>query len=106
MIRRDGNSKVRTYVRYETERKGFWLKTSLSKNLCKRSHDIGALRGGKLSANGCYFLVVEGKGGGGWSLRRRRRAGDDEEEGEARDVSGARGSGGGGEAIESGAEKE
>lgn len=65
MIRRDGNSKVRTYVRYETERKGFWLKTSLSKNLCKRSHDIGALRGGKLSANGCYFLVVEGKGGGG-----------------------------------------
>lgn len=68
MIRRGGNSKVRTYVRYETERKGFWLKTSLSKNLCKRSHDIGALRGGKLSANGCCFLVVEGKRGG-WDLR-------------------------------------
>lgn len=29
------------YERYETERNGFWLNTSLSKNLFSRSHDIG-----------------------------------------------------------------
>jgi len=29
------------YERYETERKGFWLNTSLSKNLLSSSHDIG-----------------------------------------------------------------
>jgi hypothetical protein len=28
-------------VRYETERKGFWLKTSLSRNRLSRSQDIG-----------------------------------------------------------------
>lgn len=34
-----------THERYETGRKGFELKTSDSRNLCSRSHDIG-LRGG------------------------------------------------------------
>lgn len=40
------------YVRYETERNGFWLKTSLSKNLWRRSHDIGAW---KLSGSGLWL---------------------------------------------------
>lgn len=47
-------------MRYETERKGFWLKTSLSKNLCKRSHDIGA---GELSgSSGGAFVAGRREG--------------------------------------------
>ena len=29
-----------THERYDTERKGFWLNTSLSRNLFNKSHDI------------------------------------------------------------------
>ena len=31
----------RTHERYDTERKGFWLKTSLSRNRFSKSQDIG-----------------------------------------------------------------
>jgi hypothetical protein len=38
-VRRDVEGKA--HERYDTERKGSWLNTSLSKNLFNRSHDIG-----------------------------------------------------------------
>lgn len=58
---RRGSGRGKAYVRYETERKGFWLKTSLSKNLCKRSHDIGA---GELSGSSSGSFVAERREGG------------------------------------------
>ena len=36
-----GTRKLKTHERYDTERKGFWLKTSLSRNRFSKSQDIG-----------------------------------------------------------------
>ena len=50
-----------THERYDTERKGFWLKTSLSRNRFSKSHDIGGY--------GTRRLRLESD----WGRDRRRR---------------------------------
>ena len=52
-----------THERYDTQRKGFWLKTSLSRNRFRKSHDIWLRLGsGRRLDAGCWGRDGDGRG--------------------------------------------
>jgi hypothetical protein len=69
-----GKGSVGTHERYETERKGFWLKTSLSRNRFSKSQDIGC-DGVRGAAGGGRKETISDGGGGRAQLHAHVRVG-------------------------------